>query len=114
MLATPAVGPPGWAMIPPPAWTIASCQPSPQVSGRAQSKRLGGGDDLLVLLREFSLQAVNMHMVDPGQTPERLISLERDAKRWVTGERTIAVAVPMQDKIRIFAKGIHGGKPTPV
>ena len=91
---TPAAGPSGWAMMPPPAVTIRSARSEPGIGARRLPGRLAGGEDrhrnaglvlehrreagpgrgdhALVRLRELALQAVDMHVVGAGQPPELL------------------------------------------
>src|SRR6185436_14444484 len=69
---------------------------------------------LFVGLREFSAEAVHMHVIDTGEAPERLVGLKADAERGMARERAVTVAMTVDHQIRAASQGLDGREPAPV
>ena len=55
-----------------------------------------------------------MHVVHPGQPPQRLVGVEADAQAGVARQGAEAVAMPVQRQPAVPAQRLHGGEAAPV
>src|SRR3712207_6307599 len=57
---------------------------------------------------------MDMHVINAGKAPERLVSLKADTERGMARERAIAITVAMDHQIAAAPQGLDAGESAPV